>query len=425
MTFSHTAEILPERVQQRDYRTQRKETPIKNIKALPPFWGIVPLFMLAHFSHHLMTALPVPLTPFIREYFSLSYTQSGLVVSAFTLSYGIAQLPSGWLADRLGPRTMMTIAISGVALVGFFIGITKSYIALIALLVLMGIVGGGYHPSAPPMIARLVNPSLRGRAIGLHMGSGSVAYFLAPLIGAAIATSMGWHSSFILLAIPTFILGIILYILLGRIGDINNSGKLSSTSSTEEVKDTSWLGLSPHLAIFIILSTFTQAVILSVVAFIPLFMTDHFGVDAKTAALSLALLYSAGIWASPLGGYLSDRLGSVKVVISVCFLAGPAIVLLASMPYGFFLALFLLILGTIVFVRAPASVAYIVDRAPEKNRSTILGIYHFSSQESGGVLTPVMGYFIGKLGFFPSFAIAGIFVLIVTLICSLLLLRIR
>ncbi|MBN2568744.1 MAG: MFS transporter, partial [Deltaproteobacteria bacterium] len=145
----------------------------------------------------------------------------------------------------------------------------------------------------------------------------------------------------------------------------------------------------------------------------------------KTAALSLALLYSAGIWASPLGGYLSDRLGSVRVVVTTCFLAGPVIILFALMPYGFFLALFLLILGTIVFVRAPASVDYIVVTAPEKKRSTVLGLYHFSGQESGGLLTPVMGYLIGKLGFFSSFAIAGIFLLAGTFICYLLLLRIR
>ncbi|MBN2568784.1 MAG: MFS transporter, partial [Deltaproteobacteria bacterium] len=153
--------------------------------------------MLAHFNHHLITTLPVPLLPFIREYFSLNYTQAGLVVSAFTLSYGIAQLPGGWLADRLGPRVMITISLSGLAVIGFLIGITRSYVALTTLLILLGFTGGGYHPSAPPLIAKLVHPSTRGRAIGLHMASGSASYFLAPLIGATIAASLGWHNSFI------------------------------------------------------------------------------------------------------------------------------------------------------------------------------------------------------------------------------------
>lgn len=381
--------------------------------------------MLAHFSHHIMTALPVPLLPFIREHFALDYTRAGIVVSAFTLTYGIAQLPSGWLADRLGTRLMITSAISGVAAVGFLIGSIDSYIIMLLLLVLMGILGGGYHPSAPPMIARLVHPSMRGRAIGFHMASGGGAYFLAPLIGAYIASLLGWQNAFILLAIPVFIFGVMLHILLRRFSTMEQNGDASSVPSGRGGDAVYRWGLSPHLAVFIILSTATQAIILSVVAFIPLFITDHFGADAKTGALALALLYSAGVWASPLGGYLADRLGSVRVVVSVCFLAGPVIIMLAFAPYGYVLALFLLFLGIIVFVRAPASVSYIVTRGPERNQSTLLGLYHFSSQESGGLLTPIMGYLIGKAGFSTSFTIAGIAILASTLICSLLLVRIR
>lgn len=67
---------------------------------LSPFSGLIPLFVLAHFVHHLLTALPIPLLPMIRSDFSLDYTKSGLVISAFNLSYGIGQLPAAWLADR-------------------------------------------------------------------------------------------------------------------------------------------------------------------------------------------------------------------------------------------------------------------------------------------------------------------------------------
>ena len=49
---------------------------------------MIPLFVLGHFSHHIMTAITVPLIPFIRGAFGLDYAQSGLVVSAFTLAYG-------------------------------------------------------------------------------------------------------------------------------------------------------------------------------------------------------------------------------------------------------------------------------------------------------------------------------------------------
>ena len=61
--------------------------------------GLVPLFMLAHFSHHLINALLQPLLPFIRDDFGLGYVQTGFIFSAFTLAYGVSQVPAGWLAD--------------------------------------------------------------------------------------------------------------------------------------------------------------------------------------------------------------------------------------------------------------------------------------------------------------------------------------
>ena len=107
---------------------------------------MLPLFVLAHFGHHLVSALLVPLLPFIRDDLSLDYTQTGWLVSAFTLAYGISQLPAGWIADRIGRRVVITIGIVGGALTGLIIGLSTTYIMMIVFLVLMGIAGGGYHP---------------------------------------------------------------------------------------------------------------------------------------------------------------------------------------------------------------------------------------------------------------------------------------
>ena len=95
----------------------------------------MPLFVLAHFGHHLLTALPIPLSPFIQDDFTLDYTQTGLVISAFTLAYGIGQLPAGWLADRIGTRIVVTIGICGVAVAGFLVGLSQTYIMMLIFLV--------------------------------------------------------------------------------------------------------------------------------------------------------------------------------------------------------------------------------------------------------------------------------------------------
>ncbi len=379
---------------------------------------MLPLFVLAHFIHHLLPALVAPLLPFIRDDFVLDYAQSGLVISAFTLPYGISQLPAGWLADRIGSRILITIGISGVALAGLLVGLSQTYIMMIIFLVLMGVAGGGYHPSAPPLVSASVEPKNRGRALGVHLIGGSASYFLAPLIGVAIATAWGWRGSFIGLAVPTVVFGIIFYVLLGRRVDTSKTRHVI-TDCHDEIPSPP--GRLRRLVAFIILATFTSAILFSTIAFIPLFMVDHFGVGKEVAAVFLAIIYSAGLWASPLGGYLSDRLGRVPVILTVCFIAGPLIYLLNLVPYGLGFGALLIIIGMFISMRMPVAEAYIVGQTPERYRSTILGIYYFAGIEGGGILTPVMGSLIDHFSFYLSFTIAGVALVAVTLTCSMFL----
>lgn len=374
--------------------------------------------MLAHFSHHLLTALPVPLLPFIRDYFALDYTQAGLVISVFSLSYGIAQLPAGWLADRIGPRIMITISISGVALVGLLVGLSQTYVMLIALLALMGVVGGGYHPSAAPMISASVEPKNRGQALGFHLIGGSGSFFLAPLIAAAVAAIWGWRGSFIGLAVPAMIFGIVFYLLLGRRAKMDKTQQAITRHHDQTPSPSGYLR---RLVPFMILTAFTQAVTFSVIAFIPLFMVDHFGVGEGTAAAFLSILYFAGLWASPLGGYLSDRLGRIPVVVAASLITGPLIYLLSLASYSLGIGTLLLIIGIMMYIRMPASESYIIGQAPKRYRSMIYGIYYSAGIEGSAVLTPVIGYLIDRFGFYSSFTIAAIAIVTVTLVCSLFL----
>ena len=49
--------------------------------------------------------------------------------------------------------------------------------------------------------------------------------------------------------------------------------------------------------------------------FLPLYLADELGFDSKAIGLHIALMFSAGIFASPLMGYLSDRLGRKAALV--------------------------------------------------------------------------------------------------------------
>ncbi|NQT05688.1 MAG: MFS transporter [Dehalococcoidia bacterium] len=378
----------------------------------------MPLFVLAHLSHHLVTALPVPLLPYIRDEFALDYTRAGFIISAFGVVYGICQLPAGWLADRFGPRILLTIGIVGVGATGLLVGISPNYLILLAGLVLMGIMGGGYHPASTTMISAVVEPGKRGQALGFHMVGGSFSYFLAPLIAAGIAVAWGWRGPFIALAIPAMGFGVMLHIILGKRVPTRKTVAEDISVSTEAPPAP---GHKRRLITVIVLSSFTQALIMSIVSFIPLFLVDTFSTSKETAAASISLVYFMGLWAGPLGGYLSDRFGRVPIIITVCVMAGIVIYLLNIAPYGFGTGAMLVLIGILMYINTTSAQAFIVDQTSARNRSTVLGFYFFGNMEGTGVLTPILGYLIDHFGFHTSFTTSSAAILATIIACSAIL----
>ncbi|UCE98346.1 MAG: MFS transporter [Dehalococcoidia bacterium] len=396
-----------------------KVNPIGNFRLHPLLKGLLPLFVLAHFLHHLYTALLVPLLPLIRNEFALDYTKSGLLLSVFSLTYGISHLPAGWLADRIGARILITIAICGVALAGLLVGFSQTYIMMLGSLALMGLLGGGYHTTSPPLISASASKNTKGRALGVHLIGGSFSFFLAPLIAAAIAVALGWRAPFLILAIPSIAFGAIFYIILGRL-----SGKISYNPKPKSMVDDKSQKSSHHLVPFIILATFTAAVLFSTISFIPLFLVDNFGLTEEAAAAFIAVIYLAGLVASPLGGYLSDRFGRVAVLLTASFVAGPIIYMLDIASFSVGIIFILIFIGIILYMPQPASEAYIVDQVSSQRRSSILGIYFSGGILGSSAIIPLLGYSIDNYGFTTSFTITGVALVAVTLICSIWLLKI-
>jgi len=128
-------------------------------------------------------------------------------------------LPAGFLADRVGPRILITVGILGVAIAGVLVGLSQTFVMLLVCLVIMGLLAGGYHPAATPLISKSIPEKQRGRALGFHLIGGNASFFLGPIIAGATASVWGWRGSFIGLAIPTMVFGIIFYLLLGRLAD--------------------------------------------------------------------------------------------------------------------------------------------------------------------------------------------------------------
>ena len=364
------------------------------------------LFVLAHWGHHLLSSVVPPLLPFIREDFGISVTQAGGLVSAFTIAYGISQLPSGWLADRIGQRVLILLGISGVALWGMLAGLAPNYTIMIVLMVLLGLFGGGYHPSSAPLVSSMVTPKRRGWALGIHQIGGTASNLTAPLIAAGLATYLGWQSAFLIPGAVVIVLGIVLFVLLGstkrQAAPADNKVSAKTEARTPEVHQR----LS-KLITYIIIGTAGQIFIMSVIAFLPMFVVDRLGESEGVGAAIQAVIYLGGLPAGPIAGYLSDRLGAGRVLIVASLIGGPAIFLLFLVTSVWASIPLLLVLGILMFTIMPVSESYIINATGESNRSTVLGAYYAASRGGSGFLTLGVGFLIETAGFASAFAISG------------------
>ena len=194
---------------------------------------------------------------------------------------------------------------------------------------------------------------------------------------------------------------------------------------TEHQSKVTSTGSLRRLVALMILSTFNFALIFSVISFVPLFVVDYLKGSEEAGAAMLALIYSGGIWAGPLGGYLSDRLGRVPVLVVTCLISGPVIYLLSLAPSGWSLSVVLVITGMVMHIPMPVSEAYIVGHTPEHRRSTVLGVYFFLARGGPGIITPVIGYIIDHYSFYAGFTVVGVALVVLTLGCALFLWKSR
>jgi MFS family permease len=122
--------------------------------------------------------------PFITEDLGLSNQQSAWLLGAFFWTYGLAQVPSGWLSDRFGPRRVLTLYILLWSLFTGLIGFAGSFVALLVYRFGCGLAQAGAYPTSAAMLSRWVPFRARGLASGIVSTGGRLGGFIAPVLTA-------------------------------------------------------------------------------------------------------------------------------------------------------------------------------------------------------------------------------------------------
>ncbi len=141
----------------------------------------------------------------------LTNTQMGWVFSIFALSYALAQTPSGMLADRFGPRKILTVVVSLWSILTTLTGAAWNFISLLIVRFLFGAGEAGAFPGMAKAVFSWIPMSERGIANGINFSGGRIGVAVALPLVALLVDAVGWRMSFVVLGLIGFVWAFIWY----------------------------------------------------------------------------------------------------------------------------------------------------------------------------------------------------------------------
>jgi sugar phosphate permease len=129
----------------------------------------------------------------ITSELGLSITQFGWVLAAFSFAYGIFEIPTGILGDKLGPKKILTRIVIWWSLFTILTGFSYTFTALLIVRFLFGVGEAGAYPNATVVISKWFPKGERGRAQSFIWIASRIGGALAPFLSVFIMNTFGWR----------------------------------------------------------------------------------------------------------------------------------------------------------------------------------------------------------------------------------------
>ncbi|HHN7878564.1 TPA: MFS transporter [Escherichia coli] len=137
----------------------------------------------------------------IRGELGLSATEFGVLLSAFSLSYGFSQLPSGILLDRFGPRIALGAGLIFWSLMQALTGMVNSFSHFILMRIGLGIGEAPFMPAGVKSITDWYAQKERGTALGIFNSSTVIGQAIAPPALVLMQLAWGWRAMFVIIGV--------------------------------------------------------------------------------------------------------------------------------------------------------------------------------------------------------------------------------
>lgn len=206
------------------------------------------------------------------------------------------------------------------------------------------------------LASNVVEPRFRARAIGVIFMGISGSLVLGVPLGLLLGHAYGWRTPFIFISALTFLSIISIFVFLTKVppGSVLSLKKQINTLKEKKVVSaqlTSFLFLTGHLTLY---------------AYLTPFLKNIMHVEARWISVFYFIFGIAAVMGGGLGGWLADKWGSKKSILTIITVFACAMFLLPVMTFSFPLFLIMMALWSMLsWAISPAQQNYLIEIAPE------------------------------------------------------------
>jgi MFS family permease len=360
--------------------------------------------VVTHLLVHAAGNMRSTLYPTLRDEFSLSYQQVGLLVAIPSFIQIFLAVPTGLLSDRLGAKKLIAVSIIMAAMGAFLGSVSATPWMYIVASTIMTLTSTLYHPPSQSYVSETTRPRDRSRALGIWNAGGTTGVAMGPL---SITILMGffafqWRQVYSFWVIP---------ILLGLVA-------LYFVKPTEEVErgdEEEWEEsgtveklLNMDMIVFLSSGTIRRFGGGLTAGFLTIWLAESQGWTISQIGVMMSASSLMGIVASPLGGELCTRFGVKRWLVGtlfasyVCFVM--AILLKGFWPFMIFY------LGQRFFgiLGMPANMTMTARLSPPRQRGVGFALSSIPNTIIGPVASIAAAYIADYFGLYPIFIVTAV-----------------
>ncbi|BAY31937.1 putative MDR related permease [Nostoc carneum NIES-2107] len=352
-----------------------------------------------------------PLLHIIADEFKVGVGSAAIIVSAYTIPYGLFQLVYGPLGDRIGKLKVITAALTAFAVGTAACAFVPNIMLLTLLRFLTGVVAAGIIPVTLAYIGDNFPYEQRQTAIGKYLSALVLGQILGGSLGGIFGQYVSWRELFLVFGVVSLVISIELWRKIGKL-----------RHETHSHVPFGWATFRPYLQLMtqpaaqtVIIGVFIEGFCLfGGFAYVGAFLRDRYSLPYVAIGFMISGFGIGGLIYSRSVKYLVRRLGERGlmgfggVLMCISFLA------IALLQNWVLFVPFNILMGLGFYMMHSTLQTQATELAPEA-RGTAVSLFAFNLFIGQGIGAAAFGRIVDNYGYIPCFIITGIAIALLAL----------